>query len=150
MKIIIEFDYKDPESFTHSQENELLDNVDAMIDHTIGSHSLTPDGVDNFITGYSTRIERTQENVRKLNAKDFVFDRDSSFPTRLFSDVVIEDTHYHVEAIEVDSMNTSRAVDPDLQNRIDGVAFFDGESEQYDTLILNGRHYFLVMFPYQL
>ena len=62
---------------------------------------------------------------------------------------------FYVEAIEVrgpgrtDSMT---AVNSELQDRIDAVAEVDAGGDQpgYATILDQGRHYFVVIYPFQL
>lgn len=88
-------------------------------------------------------------NPLKLNPRDFLWEVDHIFAGRLFSDMSVGGVDFHVEAIEVDTHNSLSAVEPELQDRIDGVMSFDGQAAGYQTLELEGRPHFLVVFPYQ-
>ncbi len=73
------------------------------------------------------------------------------FPGRISGCLEIGVTSFHVEAIEVDEATGSKAVNPDLQDRIDRVSEFDGGDcgKGYETVKHKGRHYFVVIFPFQ-
>lgn len=69
--------------------------------------------------------------------------------TRLAGVVSIGATWFHVEAVEVESHNSCEAVDPALQGRINAVADFDEMENPYSTVEILGKHYFVLIFPFQ-
>lgn len=68
---------------------------------------------------------------------------------RLNATIRIGSSHFHVEAIEVEEEHSSQAVSDELQDRIEGIQSFDDSTDHYSTVEHEGKHYFIVVFPFQ-
>ena len=57
-------------------------------------------------------------------------------------------TCFHVMAVEGEGENSSTAVCAGLQDHIEAIQRLD-EGDEYQTALLEGRHYFIIIHPYQ-
>lgn len=63
--------------------------------------------------------------------------------------LAIAGTDFHVECIEVDpTAETTTAVNPDYQDRIEAVGGFD-DGSRYQTVMIQDRPHFIVIIPFQ-
>jgi hypothetical protein len=73
----------------------------------------------------------------------------SDVPNLYRATVIIGGCPCHVEFIEVDKDRGVEAVNPDLQDRIDGVRSFDDGGRSYYSVLIEDRPHFVVMHPFQ-
>lgn len=69
-------------------------------------------------------------------------------PGRYVATAKIGNCSLHVELIEVDSETGAMAMNPELQDRIEGVRSFDDYQDEYESVIIGGRPHFVIIHPF--
>jgi hypothetical protein len=84
-----------------------------------------------------------------LNLSDIESYDASEFPGRISGTTRMGSALLHVEAIQTTLRDGIVAVNTTLQDRIDAVGDIDDYGDGYQSVMHQGRPYFVIIYPYQ-